>query len=88
VETVDRVDERRMSSETVRAISRDTDKVVEPSRSRAAKSASTIAPSSACRQIRVVDYAFQPVAIIRHFAHHALGAPTPEGPRSDVSLTT
>lgn len=28
--------------------------------------------SSACRQIRVVDYAFQPAAIARHWAQHAL----------------
>jgi len=34
--------------------------------------------SSACRQIRVVDYAFQPAAIDRHWAQHALGHRRPK----------
>lgn len=46
------------------------------------------AASSACRQVRVVDYAFQRTAIARHWAQHALRAATPRYPQSDVPLTT
>jgi hypothetical protein len=37
--------------------------------------------SSACRQVRVVDYAFQPAAIARHWAQHAVRGTDAQGPR-------